>query len=421
MRGMRRVLGSVAVVALLGAMAALPTWSAFSGTTADAGNSFQAGTVTLTDDDSTSAMMTLGGMRPGDGDSACIMVTYTGSLPASVRLLGTTTGSGLAPFLDLKVTRGTKPAGTFDSCTGFTADATDYAGQGAGVMFNGTLDSYPDSYAAGVLDPRPAAVKMWGTGEAHTYRFDVTLRDDNGAQGLTATQTFTWEARSLGGGYAGEVMADRPMSYWRLGETAGPTARDSMGTDNGTYQSSPVYGRTGAFTTDDGAVGVDDTSDHVTIPDSVRNSTTAAVTAEGWFKFDVLPNTGDTYSYMGLVTKQFSYYLRVDLSGTSPRARMYVFNTGVNCAGAPAYATSTTEIQTGVWYHLAGTYDGSNVRVYVNGTLEGTASRTSAICDTAAPVQLLTTGTHFRGSASDVALYDTALSGSRIAAHAAAG
>ena len=160
MRGMRRVLGSVAVVALLGAMAALPTWSAFSGTTADAGNSFQAGTVTLTDDDSTSAMMTLGGMRPGDGDSACIMVTYTGSLPASVRLLGTTTGSGLAPFLDLKVTRGTKPAGTFDSCTGFTADATDYAGQGAGVMFNGTLDSYPDSYAAGVLDPRPAAVKM---------------------------------------------------------------------------------------------------------------------------------------------------------------------------------------------------------------------------------------------------------------------
>jgi hypothetical protein len=97
MHGMRRVLGSVAVVALLGAMAALPTWSAFSGTTADAGNSFQAGTVTLTDDDSTSAMMTLGGMRPGDGDSACIMSPTRARCPRRCGCSGRRPGAGWRP------------------------------------------------------------------------------------------------------------------------------------------------------------------------------------------------------------------------------------------------------------------------------------------------------------------------------------
>jgi len=29
-----------------------------------------------------------------------------------------------------------------------------------------------------------------------TYQFEVTLQDDNAAQGLTSTATFTWEAQN---------------------------------------------------------------------------------------------------------------------------------------------------------------------------------------------------------------------------------
>jgi hypothetical protein len=157
------------------------------------------------------------------------------------------------------------------------------------------------------------------------------------------------------------------------------------------------------------------------VPSSSRNTLSDAFTTEGWFKFDVLPTTGDTYSYMGLVTKRFAYYMRVDLNGSSPRLRAYTFNTGVNCASGPAWATGATTLQTGVWYHLAATWDGSTIKVYVNGVLDGSASRSSSLCQSSDPVQLLSTGTHFQGSASDIALYGTALSGGRIAAHYAAG
>jgi predicted ribosomally synthesized peptide with SipW-like signal peptide len=192
-----KLLATAVLLGLIGIVAGLATWSAFSATTSNPGNSFAAGTVTITDNDSGTAMFSLSGMKPNDADTGCITVTYTGSLASTVRLYGTTTGTGLDQYLNLKVTRGSfssPPA--FDSCTGFTADATDYIAAGAGVIYNGTLQGYADSYAAGLVDPTSGSPESWTTSEAHVYKFEVTLQNDNAAQGLNATQTFTWEAQS---------------------------------------------------------------------------------------------------------------------------------------------------------------------------------------------------------------------------------
>jgi predicted ribosomally synthesized peptide with SipW-like signal peptide len=180
---------------LIGLLAGFGTWSAFSSTTSNTGNSFSAGDVILTDNDAGSAMLSLANAKPGDSDTSCIVVTYSGSLPSTVRLYGTTGGSGLDQYLDLTITRGTDPLPSFDSCAGFTPDATDYIGAGAGVIFDGTLQAYPDDYAGGLVDPIPGSPESWTNSEAHGYRFVVSVQDDNSAQGLTATQTFTWEAR----------------------------------------------------------------------------------------------------------------------------------------------------------------------------------------------------------------------------------
>jgi hypothetical protein len=135
---------------------------------------------------------------PGNTTSGCIKVIYDGSLPASVRLYGTTTGSGLDQYLNLTVTRGSynAPEPAFKSCTNFQADSTDYLGSGAGVVYSGTLQGYPDNYGSGLVDPTSGSLESWITGEDHVYRFDVTLQSDFSAQNKDATQTFTWEARN---------------------------------------------------------------------------------------------------------------------------------------------------------------------------------------------------------------------------------
>jgi hypothetical protein len=191
----KRLAATIAVVALSSAAAGTQTYAAFSSTTANAANDFSSGTVYLTDNDNGSAVVSLTTAKPGDASTGCIRVLYTGSLASTVRLYGTISGA-LAPYLTLTVTRGTDSAPSFGSCTNFTPDATNYVGQGAGVVYTGLLSAYPTAYAGGLVDPTPGSPETWDTNEAHSYKFTVTLNDDNNAQGKTASSTFVWEARN---------------------------------------------------------------------------------------------------------------------------------------------------------------------------------------------------------------------------------
>jgi hypothetical protein len=150
----------------------------------------------LIDDDYGSAMLTLSNARPGVTDEGCMRVTYAGSYAPTVRLYGSTTGSGLDAFLDITVVRGTL-AGSSASCAGFNPDATDYLGAGPGVIFQDSLDEFPDDYEDGLAGPVEGSEETWTNGESHAYRFVISLADDNAAQGLTASQRFVWEARAL--------------------------------------------------------------------------------------------------------------------------------------------------------------------------------------------------------------------------------
>ena len=193
-----RRLGVLGVLALLALAAGGVTFAAFRATSANGGDIVEAGSVSLSDNGDGSNIVSLSGAVPGATTSACIKVTYGGSLPATVRLHGTTTGSGLDQYLDLKVTRGTYNPSTpaFKSCTNFQPDATNYAGAGNGVIYSGTLQGYPDDYASGLVDPTSGSPESWTTGEVHVYRVDVTLQQNFSAQGKDAAQTFRWEARN---------------------------------------------------------------------------------------------------------------------------------------------------------------------------------------------------------------------------------
>ena len=160
--------------------------AAFFDTTTNDSNTFDAGTVVLVDDDTGSAMFNASVMGGGDSLTECIEVTYDGSItPADVVLYvaaGGLTGTGLDDYLSLTVERGT--GGSFADCTGFSGSS----------IYSGTLDGFAATYT-----DFASGVGSWtanSTGDSQVYRFTVTLQDDNAAQGLNATATFTWEAQN---------------------------------------------------------------------------------------------------------------------------------------------------------------------------------------------------------------------------------
>lgn len=194
----RRLLVSAVVVGALGIVTGVATYAAFSGTTSNATNSFQVGTVTMTDNDGgTGAILSLSNALPGASATGCIEVTYTGSLDSDVKMFGSLSGA-LGDYLTLKVTRGTDSGSTFPGCGSFTPDTRDYIGQGAGVIYHGTLSSFPASYAAGITDPDngTGGTETWTTSEKHAYKLEVTLQNNTAAEGQSATAGFTWEARN---------------------------------------------------------------------------------------------------------------------------------------------------------------------------------------------------------------------------------
>jgi len=191
----RQIFASIVVVGVAALLVGSATFAAFSSTTTSGGNDYDAGTVHITDNDAGGAMLTLTDASGGSSAAGCILVTYQGSLPANVRLYGSTTGD-IAPYLTLTVTRGTDGSPAFPTCGGsFTPDGTDYIGQGNGVIYQGTLSAYPGTYAAGVVDA-PGSLESWTTSEAHAYKFTVSMSNDPAGQGKSGTATFQWEARN---------------------------------------------------------------------------------------------------------------------------------------------------------------------------------------------------------------------------------
>ncbi len=169
----------VGVFVVVSAMSLTSARAVFSDTTSNPGNNWD--DVQIVDDDSGSAMFNVTNMAPNDVVVNCIAVTYQGSLvPADVSLYGTSSGS-LDAYLDLKIEDGR--GGSFGDCTGFTASST---------VFNNTLANFAathTNFGNGITGW--SAMNL----ESQTYRFTLTLQDNNLAQGLSTTGTLTWEAQ----------------------------------------------------------------------------------------------------------------------------------------------------------------------------------------------------------------------------------
>lgn len=93
-------------------------------------------------------------------------------------------------------------------------------------------------------------------------------------------------------------------------------------------------------------------------------------TFEAWINLDGNPNDYDSiFRKQGDPSQNAPYYFGI----TSGRKVSFGYN-----SGGPAHVTGSTTLSTGQLYHVAGTYDGSNIKVWVNGVVDGTAAHTAS-------------------------------------------
>ncbi len=211
------------------------------------------------------------------------------------------------------------------------------------------------------------------------------------------------------------VLADAPVSYWRLGETSGTTASDERSNNPGTYQNSPTLGATSLLATDTAnkAVSFDGTNDSVKVPNSSSLQFPTTLTLEAWIKPTSLPSAG---SFATIINKTEAFALQFN----GPRLELRI-NQGEEKRRLQAPEGAIVAGQT---YHVVGTYDGSAERLYVNGTLVAGAALTGSVNTNSNALYIGSSdgsGNLYKGTIDEPAVYNTALNGTRIGAHYEAG
>jgi len=204
-----------------------------------------------------------------------------------------------------------------------------------------------------------------------------------------------------------------PVGYWKFDEGSETVASDSSGNGNtGTLMNGPQW-VTGISGT---ALSFDGSNDYVSIPDSSSLDISGnQISIEFWMKPTVdLPYPRDI---MKIFDKGDAYVGEISLD--TEDLDYGRFQGALPFSAPPVVIHSTTGFwASGTWYHIAFTYDGNNMRLYVNGALENTVAKTGNIHSSAFPLAIgsYTSGTalFFKGILDEFALYDYARTAEEI-------
>jgi hypothetical protein len=227
----------------------------------------------------------------------------------------------------------------------------------------------------------------------------------NTADGNVASQ---W----TGDGYDATVAGLSPIAWWKLADTANSTqALDASGfthtgvPTNVTYgEPAPILGNTAAL--------FNGTSSTVL---SSFNPSFTAFSVEAWVNLGGLTQSGNprivANSHADADHNGFELFA---VSGTTPRIVLG------NGSGGTGTVTSGTTLPSTGWTYLAATWDGTTIRLYMNGLSVGSVLFAGPISTgTATGIGIgygaAYAGDYLNGFISEVAVYSTALSATQIA------
>jgi uncharacterized repeat protein (TIGR01451 family) len=205
------------------------------------------------------------------------------------------------------------------------------------------------------------------------------------------------------------------VSWWDGDSVSGATACDVVNVNDGVL----VNGATTAPGKAGNAFSFDGVDDFISIPSSVNLVPTAAVSVDLWAKIDSIPN-------------EAAHLVDAKITGVpKPDGLIYGLFTLGN--GRPGFGVTTGAtlfsafaltniVGDGRFHHLAGTWDGSEVRIYVDGVLEGSALTSGSLVNGSAAEIIIgdhnppNQGRTVHGLLDEIKIYNRALSASEIQA-----
>jgi predicted outer membrane repeat protein len=197
------------------------------------------------------------------------------------------------------------------------------------------------------------------------------------------------------------------IAHWKLDESEGSTAEDSIGDNDGTLASSPIWKPNEGKV--DGALWFDGHDDYVACGNSPVFNLTNAITVAAWVNLAQVDE-----DWQAIVAKGDSAW-RLSLVEQTQRFHFAV-------TGEPYhYVNGTTVVGLDEWHHVCGTYDGEYIRLYVDG-VEDPASPIAyngGITTNDYPVYIgenaEITDREWSGMIDDVRFYNYALSAEEVA------
>jgi hypothetical protein len=195
------------------------------------------------------------------------------------------------------------------------------------------------------------------------------------------------------------------VAAYGFSEGTGTTVADASGNGNTGTISGAAWMTTGRYGS---ALSFNGTSNRVNINDSASLDLTTGMTLEAW----VYPTA--TSGWRTVIIKEAANGLAYALYSSGDTSRPGVY---ISVGGMDRFAIGTTSLSLSTWAHLAATYDGSTLRLFVNGTQVATQSVTGTIAASASPLRIggnAVWGEYFAGQIDEVRTYNRALTQAQI-------
>ena len=200
------------------------------------------------------------------------------------------------------------------------------------------------------------------------------------------------------------------VAAYAFDEGSGTTVADASGGSN----TGSITGATWALAGRFGRALSFDGNDWVTVADTAALGLRTGLTLEAW----VRPLTDVPVDWRTVILKERSGGLAYSLYADTGEVRAptgYVNTGGVD----DLFAAGSTRLLLDTWTHLATTFDGAQLRIYVNGVQVGSRAVTGNIVASAGPLRFggnSVWGEYFNGLIDEIRLYDGARTQAEIQA-----